>query len=114
MDIKDYEIDTLVLGCTHYPILRYTIEKVVGDGVRLVSPAFETSKQLKGYLKDEEWLNEQKSLGSLNFFVSDDVENFKSVGQTFLQKTIECIKEVHHNKGIFQELDSGRTTDETC
>ncbi|MCT4661086.1 MAG: glutamate racemase [Tissierellales bacterium] len=114
MDIKDYEIDTLVLGCTHYPILRYTIEKVVGDGVRLVSPAFETSKQLKGYLKDEEWLNEQKGLGSLNFFVSDDVENFKSVGQTFLQKTIECIKEVHHNKGIFQELDSGRTTDETC
>lgn len=114
MDIKDYEIDTLVLGCTHYPLLRYTIEKVIGDGVKLVSPAFETAKQLKNYLKTEDWLNEQKKLGYLKFFVSDDVENFKGVGQTFLQKNIECISEVHHNKGVFREIDLGSEVDESC
>jgi len=102
IDIKDHHIDTLVLGCTHYPLLRYTIEKVVGENVRLVNPAFETAKVLKGYLKDNEFLNEQEILGRQSFFVSDDIENFKSIGQTFLQRNIENIKQVYPDKGEFK------------
>lgn len=102
IDIKDHKVDTLVLGCTHYPLLRYTIEKVVGEQVKLVNPAFETAKVLKKYLKESELLNEQDKMGDQSFFVSDEVEDFKSIGQTFLQKNIENIKQVCPDGGIFK------------
>ena len=50
-EFMDYNIDTLVLACTHYPLLRDTIASVVGDKVNLVNPAYETAKTLKQVLK---------------------------------------------------------------
>ena len=45
--MKEYKVDSLVLGCTHYPLIRNTIERFMGDRVTLVNPAFETAKCLK-------------------------------------------------------------------
>ena len=46
-ELKGYGIDTLVLGCTHYPLLRSTIGEVMGEQVTLVNPAYETARELK-------------------------------------------------------------------
>ena len=50
-ELIDIDIDTLILGCTHYPLIRKTIGKVMGEGVTLVNPAYETAKELERVLK---------------------------------------------------------------
>lgn len=52
--LQTSDVDTLVLGCTHYPLLRKTIGRLVGDGVTLVNPAYETACSLRELLKEEE------------------------------------------------------------
>ena len=50
--LKEKYIDTLVMGCTHYPLLRSTLQRLMGDGVTLVNPAYETAVELKTLLRD--------------------------------------------------------------
>ncbi len=83
--IKDNKIDTLVLGCTHYPILEDVIAREIGEGLTLVNPAFETAKALEKLLSSQNLLNiETLSSDSHTFFVSDDAENFKSFASDIL------------------------------
>ena len=49
-ELQEKDIDTLILGCTHYPLLRSTIRKIMGDQVCLVNPAYETARELKQLL----------------------------------------------------------------
>ena len=74
--MKEREVDTLILGCTHYPFLRETIGKVMGDNVRLVNPAYETARVL-GRLLREQGLESDKSQDNVGkqyiFSVSDEV-----------------------------------------
>ena len=50
-ELKDKDVDTLILGCTHYPLIRSTIREVMGENVRLVNPAYETALELKNLLQ---------------------------------------------------------------
>lgn len=50
--MKEKDIDTLILGCTHYPFLRETIKNIMGEGVNLVNPAYETARELKKLLSE--------------------------------------------------------------
>ena len=52
----DSGIDTLILGCTHYPLIRKTVQKIMGDQVTLVNPAYETARELKALLERENLL----------------------------------------------------------
>ena len=75
----DSGIDTLVLGCTHYPLIRSTVGKVMGDSVTLVNPAYETARELREMLVRENLQNTVKpELGSnqYQFFVSDAADKF--------------------------------------
>ncbi len=94
------EIDTLVLGCTHYPLLRSVIQKVVGDKVRLVNPAVETTRELKYLLEENHLLNESAGAGESyaaagkevlprhEFFVSDRAEKFKQFAAGILPSVV--------------------------
>lgn len=53
----DTGIDTLILGCTHYPLIRSTVAKVMGDHVTLVNPAYETARELKELLMEKGLFN---------------------------------------------------------
>lgn len=78
-ELMDKDIDTLILGCTHYPLLRHLLQSVVGDHVTLVNPAYETAQALKRMLKEmdlettEEYEN---SAPEHHFFASDGIESF--------------------------------------
>jgi len=82
-ELQSYDIDTLVLGCTHYPLLRHTIGSIVGDKVALVNPAFETARTLKEILEST-GLVSTVSAGDHKFFVSDGAEKFKKFANTIL------------------------------
>lgn len=74
--------DTLILGCTHYPIIRKDIEKYFTGNI--VDPARETALKLKKVLAKKELLNEQKYRGDISFFVSGNKEKFEKVAEQFL------------------------------
>lgn len=82
-ELIGYGIDTLVLGCTHYPLLRHTLRKVVGDKVRLVNPAYETAITLKRVLEKNQ-LNRLSKENDHKFYVSDGAEKFKAFANTIL------------------------------
>ena len=77
--LRDGHIDTLLLGCTHYPFLARTIADVVGRDVVLVSSADETAFEVRELL-DALLLGRVGGPGSLRFFSSGDVQWFRDVG----------------------------------
>ncbi len=78
------EIDTLVLGCTHYPLLSEVISKVAGDSVMLVDSAEETARVVLSTLESEGMINRDGSQGRLSFLVTDAHDHFRETGERFL------------------------------
>ncbi len=89
--LLDKQITCLVLGCTHYPILKQKIAKLA-EGVILVDSAQTTALKVFTILKELNWLNESNQLPEDQFFVSDFPERFQKVGEIFLQHKIEEVK----------------------
>ena len=83
--IKKAGVDTLILGCTHYPLLKDTIRQVMGEGVTLIDPGKITAGYVKKYLEENN-LTAQKS--HYKFFVSDCPDEFENLAKAFLQKDI--------------------------
>ena len=74
--LKAAEIDTLILGCTHFPMLSEVISDYMGEGVTLVNAGEETAKTAKAALEADGLLNEKEVPGKTEFFVSDRPEGF--------------------------------------
>lgn len=89
----DSGIDTLILGCTHYPILREAIADVMGDGVALIDSGRETARYAAKLIKENGLENPQQEAGSCEYFVSDRVDGFSKVASLFLGNTFN--QEVH-------------------
>lgn len=83
-ELKPYQVDSLVLGCTHYPLLMNSIKRYMGDGVTLINPAYETAKELKNLLKEKDILNDRDKSPYYEFYVSDGVDKFKSFADKVL------------------------------
>jgi len=78
-------IDTLILGCTHYPFLHSVIRRAMGEGVQLVDPAHDTVVELSAYLKQHPKLDaEIRSRQPHQFFVSDRTEQFTELAKEWL------------------------------
>jgi len=88
--IKDSGVDTLVLGCTHYPLLSGVISEVMGPDVRLVNPAEGTAARAREILMAEGLKRESKAPASTGFYVSDIGERFQTIGGHFLNKDINA------------------------
>jgi len=76
-------IDTLILGCTHYPLLQPVIERIVGPGVKVVSSASETARELNAILSDRRLLKTGGD-GSLKLMITNGSEIFLKLGRDFL------------------------------
>ena len=86
-------VDTLVLGCTHYPMLKEVISMVMGHEVTLIDSAEETAVKLKEYLDDNGFVDETAS-GTDLFEVTDLPQRFQDVGQVFLDRKLENVQQV--------------------
>lgn len=92
--LLEYDIDTLVLGCTHYPLIRNIIGSIVGEKVKLVNPAFETAIELKKVLLSE-GLESKELVGDHKFYVSDGAEKFRKFANTILPCEVVETKDVN-------------------
>ena len=91
---KAFKVDTLILGCTHYPLLSRVIKKILGDKVRLINSGEEAAKEAKRLLSKLKITSTTKSQVDLRFFVSDEPEQFRSLGERFLGVSIPCVAKV--------------------
>ncbi len=92
--LKKAPIDTLVLGCTHYPLLKTVIGRIMGDGIALIDSATETVREIRSALKSH-GMEGDLSLGpSRLFYVTDATERFRKIGERFLGRTIEHIEKI--------------------
>jgi glutamate racemase len=92
--IKEKGIDTLVLGCTHYPLLKKVISDVMGEEVTLIDSAVETSREIKTVLALSELEREQKQSPRREFYVTDSPDRFVKVGESFLGEKINHIEQI--------------------
>ena len=86
-EIKSSCADTLIMGCTHYPLIKPLIGDIMGKGVYLVDPGYETASHLKDYLVSHN-MQSGKTSGNHSFYVSDKVDSFEKLGGMFLGKEI--------------------------
>jgi glutamate racemase len=92
--LKHAGVDTLVLGCTHYPLLTGAISLVMGDGVNLVSSAEETAKDLYKVLVDKDLLRTEKALPTLSFRATGDAESFEKLAKRFLGPEVSKVEKL--------------------
>ncbi|OGP56405.1 MAG: glutamate racemase [Deltaproteobacteria bacterium RBG_13_52_11] len=88
------KIDTLVLGCTHYPLLETVIREVMGDEVCLVNSGKETAKEVQRVLNEQGIATPGKRDGSYKFYVTDNAKRFIKVGERFLGRRLGAVNEV--------------------
>lgn len=96
-EMKDKDVDTLILGCTHYPLIRSTIREFMGEGVRLVNPAYETALELKRLLEKEDMhsLGQEQADFPYRFYVSDLAEKFKEFANSILPYDVERTQKIN-------------------
>lgn len=97
-ELIDIDIDTLILGCTHYPLIRSTLRRIIGDKVTLVNPAYETAVELRQLLSEMNILNEETpGLGGnqYQFYVSDKAEKFVRFANSIINYGILSAKTVN-------------------
>lgn len=87
-------IDTLILGCTHYPLLKPVIQDVMGEGVVVIDSAEETAKLVAERLRVVGMLNDQGRIPEHAFFVSDIPHQFREVGERFLGRGLASVTRV--------------------
>ena len=111
--LLDAEIDTLVLGCTHYPLLKNTIRTVVGDGVAVVESAETTAEALIDLLRSRDLFEPESPEGGLpphQFLVTDATESFRRVAEEFLDRRIERLDFVQIDSSARAPAESRAST----
>jgi glutamate racemase len=86
------QVDTLVLGCTHYPLMKTVIGNVVGREVRLIDSAHETAREAAEVLRENGLQNETPNDARYRFIASDAPDTFLALGQLFLGSAIDRVE----------------------
>jgi glutamate racemase len=93
--LKNKKIDTLILGCTHYPFLASEIKKEMGKKVAIINPAVAVAQKLKDYLmRHAEIESKLSKRGKRYFYTTDNQERFKKLGKKFLGSDIKLAKKI--------------------
>lgn len=92
--LLDVDIDTLILGCTHYPLLRPVLAGVLGDEVTLVDSGEETADDTRRMLEERGWLRRDVTPPEITFVVSDSPIRFREVGRRFLGELLRHVERV--------------------
>jgi len=93
-DFKGLGIDSLILGCTHYPLLKKTIRKAIGENVELIDTSEEIALSVKEELYANNFQNESNKKGQVRFYVSDIPQRFLEIAKLFFGNDIENVEKV--------------------
>ena len=97
-ELLEKDIDSLILGCTHYPLIRSLMRKIVGDKVQLVNPAYETALELGRLLTREGLANDggpDCAGEKYQFFVSDAAEKFAEFANSILPYDVKKTRKIN-------------------
>jgi len=104
--LEQQGIDTLVLACTHYPLLKNTIRKVMGSGINMVDSAEETARIVKHTLQTNKIYRKTSTPPEHRFFVSDIPTKFIEIGERFLSQKFRYIYQINiENYGDLNFVD---------
>ncbi len=92
--LKDADVDTVILGCTHYPLIRPIFQRVFGRGVTLVFSAEETAREVAETLARKDIENAETREGTYRFLTTGDPALFRTLGRRFLQLPIDGAEHV--------------------
>jgi len=92
--LKQAGCDTVILGCTHYPLIRPVLQRVFGRDVTLVFSAEETAREVDETLRRKEWQNAPDREGAYRFLTTGDPVLFRRLGERFLQLPLEQVTQV--------------------
>jgi glutamate racemase len=92
--LKEADVDTVILGCTHYPLIRPVFQRVFGRGVTLVFSAEETAREVAETLERKGFGNDPSREGRYRFLTTGDPERFRTVGERFLQLPLGEVEQV--------------------
>ncbi len=90
-EFKD-KIDSIILACTHYPLLKEVIKETLGSKVAIVDSATEVAKSVENRITEESLLNDNTDSHNIEFYVSDGPENFMKTGEIFLGNKIDKVE----------------------
>ncbi len=93
-ELCEKNIDTLILGCTHYPILSDVIQEVVGEDVKLIDSGTAAAATIEKHPELEELLSKKIIEGNHEYYVSDLPVKFKTIAERFLGRTIENVEKI--------------------
>lgn len=93
--LKDFGVDTVILGCTHYPLLKTVIQEAMGNKVTLIDSAKQVAVEVKKILSQEGILSGTRR-GRHNFYVSDNPEWFKELARSFLGQPVKNVRKMSH------------------
>lgn len=93
-ELIDKSIDTLILGCTHYPLLAETIGRIMGPEVKLINPANETALVLEELLIKHNLIHSGQ-ISEHEFYVSDLAQKFESFAKLILERPILPVQQIH-------------------
>lgn len=88
------DIDSLVLGCTHYPLISKTITEIAGSNIRIIDPAITACNELEKILHANKTINTSNTPGTYKFYVTDVPVKFQRIGEIFLNHPIEHLEVV--------------------
>jgi glutamate racemase len=94
-ELKDAGVDTLVLGCTHYPLLKPLIAEIMGERVTLVDSAAETARTVAEILARNNCMRPNSEKGNHHYYVSDIPAGFIRVGKRFLGERLGDVYQVN-------------------
>jgi glutamate racemase len=92
--LKEADVDTVILGCTHYPLIRPIFQRVFGRGVTLVFSAEETAREVAETLERKRIANEPSREGVYRFLTTGDPARFRVLGERFLQLPLGEVEQV--------------------
>lgn len=96
--VKDFDVDTLILGCTHYPIISKVIQSVMGNSVTLINSGKETAFEIKRVLESLDIKTDNTQSGKLEYYVTAKPESFDKVAKIFLEDRVSV-------KSILQNIE---------
>lgn len=92
--LKDHGVDTLIMGCTHFPLLAKQLAAVLGEGVTLIDAGEEAAKACEAILREQDALGTADADGGCEFYITDRPQNFAAVAEMFLGRTVRQDVEV--------------------
>jgi glutamate racemase len=92
--LKEAAVDTVILGCTHYPLITPMLRRLLGPQVALINSAEETACEVQEILERKAIGNEEGREGDYRFFTTGNTEEFREVGARFLQLPIREVSQI--------------------